>query len=99
LGALLGLWFKQRERAMQVLLFTSLPMVFLSGFSWPFEALPEVLQVFRWLIPSTAGIQAALHLNQMGASLVDVGAELAALGSMACLGMLVLWRCTRPLPT
>lgn len=28
---------------------------FLSGFSWPFEALPEVLQALRWLIPSTAG--------------------------------------------
>jgi ABC-2 type transport system permease protein len=99
LGAVLGLWFKQRERAMQVLLFTSLPMVFLSGFSWPFEALPVVLQALRWLIPSTAGIQAALHLNQMGASLADVGAELAVLGTMACVGCLTLWRSTRPLPT
>jgi ABC-2 type transport system permease protein len=96
LGALLGLWFKQRERAMQVLLFTSLPMVFLSGFSWPFEALPQALQVLRWLIPSTAGIQAAVRLNQMGASLADVGVELAVLGAMVCVGWLVLWRSTKP---
>ncbi len=97
LGALLGLWFKQRERAMQVLLFTSLPMVFLSGFSWPYEALPDALQVLRWLIPSTAGIQAALHLNQMGASLADVAVELAVLAVMASVGCLALWRGTRPL--
>lgn len=96
LGVLLGLWFKQRERAMQVLLFTSLPMVFLSGFSWPFEALPQVLQVLRWLIPSTAGIQAALHLNQMGASLADVAVELAVLGVITCVGCLALWRGTKP---
>jgi len=97
LGTLLGLWFKQRERAMQVLLFTSLPMVFLSGFSWPYEALPDALQVLRWLIPSTAGIQAALHLNQMGASLADVAVELAVLAVMAAIGCLALWRGTRPL--
>ncbi len=96
LGALLGLWFKQRERPIQVLLFTSLPMVFLSGFSWPFEALPVPLQALRWLIPSTAGIQAALHLNQMGATLADVGVELAVLGSMTGVSCLTLWCSTRP---
>ncbi len=80
LGALLGLWFGNRERALQVLLFTALPMAFVSGFSWPAEALPEPLQALRWLFPSTAGIQASLRLNQMGAPLSDVAGCPAVLG-------------------
>lgn len=99
LGALLGVWFGNRERAMQVLLFTSLPMAFLAGFSWPAEALPWALQGFRWLLPSTAGIQASLHLNQMGASLRDVSAELACLLALTGMAGGVLIAMTRPKPT
>lgn len=79
LGALLGVWFGNRERALQVLLFTALPMAFVSGFSWPAEALPEFLKAARWVFPSTAGIQASLRLNQMGAPLRDVLPHLLAL--------------------
>ncbi len=92
LGALLGVWFGNRERALQVLLFTALPMAFVSGFSWPAEALPELLQALRWLFPSTAGIQASLRLNQMGAPLADVAGYLLILAALAAsAGGLVLW--------
>lgn len=84
-GALLGLWFRDRERAMQVLLLTALPMAFLSGFSWPVEALDAPLQVLRWCIPSTAAIQASLRLNQMGAPLQAVAWPLAVLGAISIL--------------
>lgn len=96
LGALLGVWFGNRERALQVLLFTALPMAFVSGFSWPAEALPEPLQALRWLFPSTAGIQASLRLNQMGAPLVDVTSYLLVLAILAasCGGLLL--RVARP---
>ncbi|MDE2419456.1 MAG: ABC transporter permease [Burkholderiales bacterium] len=72
LGSLVGLWCRDRERVLQVLLFSTLPMVFLAGFSWPPEALPLPLQYLRWLIPTTSGVQAALRLNQMGAPLQSV---------------------------
>jgi ABC-2 type transport system permease protein len=90
MGLLLGAWCKDRERAIQVLLFSALPMVFLSGFSWPVEALPIALQWLRWLLPSTSGIQAALHLNQMGASLADVSTYLYALIGLGLSGGLIL---------
>lgn len=94
-GALLGVWFGNRERALQVLLFTALPMVFVSGFSWPAEALPQVLQAARWLFPSTAGIQASLRLNQMGASLHDVWPHLMVLAAItAVAGGWLLKACT-----
>lgn len=92
LGALLGLWLRNRERALQVLLFTALPLAFLSGFSWPVEALPDPLQALRWLFPSTAGIQASLRLNQMGAPLADAASCLAMLLALAATAsVLVVW--------
>lgn len=80
LGLLLGCWFRDRERALQLLLFTALPMAFLSGFSWPTQALPAPLQALAQLLPSTAAIQASLRLNQMGAPLAEVTGWLATLG-------------------
>ena len=96
LGALLGVWFGNRERALQVLLFTALPMAFVSGFSWPAEALPELLQALRWLFPSTAGIQASLRLNQMGAPLVDVAGYLLILAALAASAGSMLLCVARP---
>ncbi|SFP30100.1 ABC transporter permease [Variovorax sp. 770b2] len=95
-GLLLGCWFRDRERALQVLLFTALPMAFVSGFSWPVEALPGPLQVLRWVFPSTAGIQASLRLNQMGAPLHDVLPYLGVLLSLAVAGLMALWVAATP---
>ena len=96
LGALLGVWFGNRERALQVLLFTALPMAFVSGFSWPAEALPALLQALRWLFPSTAGIQASLRLNQMGAPVADVAGCLLILAALAASAGWLLLRVARP---
>ena len=96
LGALLGVWFGNRERALQVLLFTALPVIFVSGFSWPSESLPPLLHSLRWLFPSTAGIQASLKLNQMGVPLMDVAGLLALLCLLTLLSGGWLLRVTRP---
>jgi ABC-2 type transport system permease protein len=54
--------------------------------------LPEPLQWLRWLSPSTAGIEASLRFNQLGAPLLSGVAQLAWLSSMALLSWLtVLW--------
>lgn len=92
LSALMGWWLANRERAMQVLLFTSIPLAFMGGFSWPAEALPTVLQWLRWLSPSTAAIQASLRLNQMGAPLQAALWYLSVLLLLAlCSWLAVLW--------
>ena len=90
LGLVIGLLVRDRERALQVLLFTALPMFFLSGVPWPDEALPPLLQALRWLIPSTLGIQASLRVNQMGAPLADVWMYLAALALQCAVSVGVL---------
>ena len=102
LGMLLGLWMGNRERALQVLLFTTLPMAFMAGFSWPVQALPLPLQWLRWLLPSTAGVQASLRLNQLGAPLADVLPHLGVLLALFGASVVgVLWKAalTRPIDT
>ncbi len=83
LGMLIGMFFRTRERSMQLLVATSLPIMFLSGLTWPASAIPAPLQVLGWLLPSTAAIQGFIATNQMGASVREVGMELAGLLGLA----------------
>lgn len=90
IGCLLGLWFKVRERSLQIITFSSLPLFFLSGYSWPTEALPEIFQLLRWLTPSTASIQAGIGFNQMGGSISDNAVYLIALALLGIAAFIVL---------
>ncbi len=83
LGLALSVLFTRREAAIQTLLFTSLPAVFLAGFSWPPEALPGWLRLAARAIPSTSAIPALLRVNQAGASLGHVRYDLAVLWGLA----------------
>ena len=82
LGCVLGLWFRQRERSMQILIFSSLPMFFVSGYPWPADQLPTVLQIIRWFVPTTPGINTSVQLNQMGASIPQVSTGFYALAAL-----------------
>lgn len=85
LGVALGAWFADRERALQVLLPTSIPMVFLAGFSWPAEALAPPLRALGALLPTTPAIQGLLRVNQMDAGWRDVQPQLVHLALLAVL--------------
>lgn len=92
LGILVGLFFRTRERSVQLLVATSLPIIFLSGLSWPSEALPALVQPLRWLFPSTAAIQGFIATNQLGASLGEVKTEVAALLALSVVFIALGWR-------
>jgi ABC-2 type transport system permease protein len=83
LGLALSVLFRRRETAIQALLFTSLPAVFLASYAWPPEALPAWLRFVSQAIPSTSAIPALLRVNQAGASLAHVRHELAVLWGLA----------------
>jgi ABC-2 type transport system permease protein len=72
---LLSQAFKTRERGLQMLLITSVPMLFVSGYSWPAESLPDTLYYLRWLLPTTSGIHGFVSINQLGATLAEVNLE------------------------
>ena len=83
LGIALSSLFHNREISMLALLFTSIPVLFLSGFSWPVEAIPDWLRAISFLLPSTLGIDGFLKINTMGASLRDVAVNWFALWGVA----------------
>lgn len=85
LGSLLGRAFSRPETPMQVLLPTSLPILFLSGLSWPASQMPTWIRVLAWPLPSTHAIPAFVRVQQVGASLPEVGGHLAALAATAAL--------------
>lgn len=72
LGLTLSTLFQNRETSMLLLVFTSIPILFLAGFSWPVECIPEWLRTLSLLLPSTPGISGLMKMNQMGASLQEV---------------------------
>lgn len=83
--------FPHRETAMQVLLFTSLPSVFLAGFAWPLEAVPSWLRTLSLLVPSTSGIAGFLRLTEMGAEIRHVRSEWLVLWALAAAYSLLAW--------
>jgi len=91
LGLALSALFHHRESAMQALLFTSIPAIFLSGFAWPPEAIPGWLRILSYLLPSTAGISGFLRVNQMGASLSEVRFEWLILWGLCVLYSGLAW--------
>ena len=70
---------RYRENVILLIVFVSLPLLFLTGVSWPQSSIPAYLQGVSWLFPSTFGIRAYLRLNSMGATIGDVSFELRCL--------------------
>jgi ABC-2 type transport system permease protein len=73
-----------RETCMVVFVFTSVPLLFISGISWPGVAVPTFWRYVSYIFPSTFGINGFVRINSMGASLSDVAFEYKALWTQAC---------------
>lgn len=72
LGILIGALCTRRDIPSQAILLSSMPLVFVAGFIWPIEMVPEPLVWLSYWLPSTAGMQGMLRLNQMGADFAQV---------------------------
>ncbi len=78
-GMMVSCMVKYRENVMLLVVFVSVPLLFLTGVSWPQSNIPGYWQGVSWLFPSTFGARAYIRLNSMGASLNDVMPELRIL--------------------
>ena len=78
-GMVVSCMVKYRENVMLLMVFVSVPLLFLTGVSWPQSNIPGMWQGVSWLFPSTFGARAFVRLNSMGASLGDVLTELRIL--------------------
>lgn len=75
----LSILIRSRESCMPVFVFTSVPLLFLSGISWPGSAIPEGWRYVSYLFPSTFGINGFVRINSMGATLHEASFEYQAL--------------------
>ncbi len=66
---------RHREMCIILIVFTSVPLLFISGLSWPGSAVPAVWKAIGYVFPSTFGINGFVAINNMGADLTDVQHE------------------------
>jgi ABC-2 type transport system permease protein len=74
-GMVVSCMVKYRENVMLLMVFVSVPLLFLTGVSWPQSNIPGFWQGVSWLFPSTFGARAYVRMNSMGATLSDVMPE------------------------
>lgn len=94
LGIAISTMFRYRENSLLFLLWTSIPMLLISGASIPKEAIPEWMFFLGKAMPSSSGVEGFVRLQTMGARLSDVGPEVTLLWVLcgvyfifACLGI------------
>lgn len=93
MGIAVSTLFRYRENSLLLLLWTSIPVLMLSGVSFPREGFPEWLYDFGKIFPSSHGVNGFIRMQTMGASLQEVFSEVKWLiiltvvyGGLACIG-------------
>ena len=83
---------RYRENVMLLMVFVSVPLLFLTGVSWPQSNIPAFWQGVSYLFPSTFGVRAFVRVNSMGATFDQILPEIRILWiqaavylSLACL--------------
>ena len=79
----------RREDCILLFVFMSIPLLFLSGVSWPGSAVPPLWKAVGSVFPSTWGLNAYVRISGMGASLGDCHTEILALWILAAIYFLL----------
>jgi ABC-2 type transport system permease protein len=83
MGQAIGAWFTRPENATLLLLATSLPQFFTTGFAWPREAIPEAATTLGRIFPADFAIDGLVRINQLGASIWEVAHDWLGLWCLA----------------
>lgn len=75
LGMTCSTFFYHRENAIPFFIFMSIPILLISGLSWPREVMPDFWRNFSYVFPSTFAVNGYVRMDTMGASLVAVSKE------------------------
>ncbi|MCA1792760.1 MAG: ABC transporter permease [Desulfobacteraceae bacterium] len=95
MGQFLATFFKTRESAIIMIVWSSMVAVLISGFSWPVEAMPHWIRAISMLLPSTWGISGGLRMAQMGASFEHVMDEWLCMWGLGFFYLFLAWICIR----
>jgi ABC-2 type transport system permease protein len=83
MGQAAGAWFRYPETPTLIFLGTSLPQLFVTGFSWPREAIPTPVPAAGYIFPSDFAIDGIVRIGQLGASLGEVAFDWRGLWCLA----------------
>lgn len=83
LGLVVAALFRSPLAVQLTMAAIGMPFFFLSGFSWPVEAMPKTAQWLAQLVPSSAAIDGFVRLGQLGATLSDVRGQVGVLCALA----------------
>ena len=96
LGILLSTLFEHREEPILWLLWSSVPILMLSGVSYPRCAMPGMLVALGALLPSSHAVEAFIRVRDMGASAVEIAPSIVTLWVQVLVyGALAAWRTSR----
>lgn len=65
----IGSLFKSQLLCLQMMAFSTYPIFLITGYSWPFESLPTILQWLSQLLPTTPFLKIYTSVVQSGASI------------------------------
>ena len=83
LGITLSTIFHKAESAILTLMWTSIPVLLLSGASLPPDAIPSRLFILGKIFPSSSAVPAYIRIQSMGATLSDVSIEVTTLWALS----------------
>lgn len=89
LGLLISTVAKTQLQAMQMTVFVLLPSILLSGFMFPYEAMPNIVQWISEALPATHFIRAFRAIMLREASLIDMHADALWLAGFTVLGIIL----------
>lgn len=69
----------RREDCIMLYVFMSLPLLFISGISWPGASVPEFWKIVGYIFPSTFALNGYVRIHYMGANLSQVEPEFIGL--------------------
>jgi len=87
LGLFVSTVVKTQFQAIQITIFFLLPSILLSGFVFPFDGMPRVVQYIGEVLPTTHFIRLTRGIMLRGAPLADMPRDLLALGIFALVAM------------
>lgn len=71
----ISFFVKERESCFLLFVFASVPLLFMSGISWPSSNIPVFWKWFSYIFPSTFGINGFVRMTNMGATLYQIRHE------------------------
>jgi len=78
-GLTLSVIFKNRESSMMLYLFSSIPLLFLSGIIWPLSNFSSIWLLVREVFPSSNAMFGYIKMNSLGASIFETRKEIMSL--------------------